>query len=198
MGMYKYVQELWKQPKENLGLLWRERLIKWRTEPSTLRVLRPTRIDRARSLGYKAKKGFIIARERVLRGGHRRYGVGGRRPKTSRLRMVLNKNYQQIAEERANKAFPNCEVLNSYFVAQDGQHYWYEVILVDKSSPSIMADKNIRWISEKQHMHRVFRGLTSAGKITRGLRNKGKGSEKFRPSRAAAYRKKWRSHHTEN
>ena len=99
MGLYKYVRELYKKPKENLKELYRQRLIEWRKSPSTVRVRRPTRIDRARSLGYKAKQGFIIVRQRVLRGGHRRPGPpGGRRPKTSRRKLVLDKNYQQIAE----------------------------------------------------------------------------------------------------
>ena len=57
MSFYKYIQELWKRPKDNLGELWRERLIQWRREPSIVRLERPTRIDRARALGYKAKQG---------------------------------------------------------------------------------------------------------------------------------------------
>jgi large subunit ribosomal protein L15e len=159
--------------------LWRERLLKWRKEPSTVRIERPTRIDRARSLGYRAKQGFIIVRQKVLRGGHvRDTNIGGRRPKHSRLRMVLDKNYKQIAEERANKKYPNCEVLNSYEVARDGKHYWYEVILVDKANPAIVKDKTINWIISKKHKGRVYRGLTSAGRKSRGLRYKGKGSEK--------------------
>jgi len=190
--MYKYVRDLWKQPKQNLGDLWKQRLIKWRKEPSTVRIKKPTRIDRARSLGYRAKKGFVILRRRVLRGGHKRYDVGRRRPKTSRQRMVLEKSYQQIAEERANKNYPNCEVLNSYYVAQDGKYYWFEVILVDTASPNIVNDKIIKWISQKQHKGRVYRGLTSAGKKSRGLRNKGKGAESIRPSKSARHKIKYK------
>jgi large subunit ribosomal protein L15e len=111
--------------------------------------------------------------------------AGGRRPKKYGKRFVLRKNYKLVAEERANKKYPNCEVLNSYFVAKDGNFYWHEVILVDTSSPSIKADKILRWITEKQHTGRVYRGLTSAGRKIRGLRYKGKGAEKARPSRRA-------------
>ena len=32
------------------------------------RVEKPTRIDRARSLGYKAKPGFVVARAKVRKG----------------------------------------------------------------------------------------------------------------------------------
>jgi large subunit ribosomal protein L15e len=187
MGMYKYVRQLWKKPQEAMPELWRARLISWRRENSTVRLERPTRIDRARSLGYKAKEGFIVVRQRVMRGGHsRRSYLGGRKPKHSRKKMILGKNYQQIAEERANKHHINCEVLNSYWVAQDGKHYWYEVILVDPHNPNITSDNDIKWIAEPQHRHRVFRGLTASGKRGRGiLTNKGKGAEKLRPSSRA-------------
>lgn len=184
MGLYKYVRDVWKKPKENLGEIWKKRLISWRRGPSTIRIKRPTRIDRARTLGYKAKEGFLVVRQRVPRGGHRRPDIkGGRRPKHSRQRMVLGKGYQQIAEERSAKKYPNCEVLNSYWVAQDGKYYWYEIILVDKSNPNIAKDKDINWITAKQHNRRVFRGLTASGKRSRGiLTHKGKGAEKLRPS----------------
>ena len=183
MSMYKHIRHLWKKPKANMLELWRERLLKWRREPSTIRIERPTRIDRARSLGYKAKQGFIVVRQRVPRGGHTRGSyLGGRRPKHQRKVMILGKNYQQIAEERANKKYPNCEVLNSYYVAKDGIYYWYEIILIDKAHPVILKDKDVNWITAKQHKRRVYRGLTSAARKSRGLRHKGKGAEKVRPS----------------
>ena len=193
MGYYKYVREAWKKPQENMPELWRARLIAWRRENSTVRLNRPTRIDRARSLGYKAKQGFVMVRQRVLRGGHvRPKRTGGRKPKTSRRRLVLTQNYQQIAEQRANDKYPNCEVLNSYWVAQDGKYFWYEIIMVDRSSPAILADPTINWIAEKQHTGRVYRGLTSASRKTRGLMHKGKGAERFRPSKTAVYWRKVR------
>ena len=191
MSMYKYVRNLWKKPKANMPELWRERLLKWRREPSTIRLERPTRIDKARSLGYKAKQGFIVVRQRVPRGGHFRGSyLGGRRSKHQRKVMILGKSYQQIAEQRANNKYPNCEVLNSYWVAEDGRYYWYEIILVDTAAPEIKSDKNINWIIEKQHKGRVYRGLTSTARKSRGLRHKGKGAEKLRPSKAAVFRKK--------
>jgi len=163
MVIYKHIRELWKKPKETLGDLYRQRLIAWRKEPATLRIKHPTRLDRARSLGYRAKQGFIIVRQRVLKGGHIRPNmVGGRRSKHSATIKNLNMSYQWIAEMRAQKNFVNCEVLNSYFVAKDGKHYWYEIILVDRAHPNIVNDKRINWISLKRG--RVYRGLTSAAK----------------------------------
>jgi large subunit ribosomal protein L15e len=95
------------------------------------------------------------------------------------------KSLRLIAEERASKRFPNLEVLNSYWVGEDGRAKWFEIIMVDPDHPVIKTDKDINWICQGQHHGRVFRGLTSAGKKVRSLRRKGRGAEKFRPSKKA-------------
>lgn len=191
MSLYKHIRQIWKRPKETLGDIWKERLIKWRRENSTVRIKRPTRLDRARSLGYKAKQGIILVRQKVGRGGRQRPTIrAGRRSKHFGQRKDVDKNYQQVAEERAAKKFVNCEVLNSYYVAEDGQHLWYEIILVDRAHPQVLKDKNLNWVASSANKGRVFRGLTSAGKKARGLRNKGKGAEKLRPSRTANLRRR--------
>lgn len=188
MSMYQYIRDAWNNPKAGLGQLWQQRLIEWRQEPATIRIERPTRIDRARSLGYKAKPGFIVVRQRVTRGGRQRPKIRHpRRSKAMSRRKDLTMNYQTVAEQRAAKKHSNCEVLNSYYVGEDGLHYWYEIILVDKFNPSVIADPRINWIIN--HKGRVFRGITSAGKRGRGLLNKGKGAEKLRPSLRAHNRK---------
>jgi large subunit ribosomal protein L15e len=188
--MYQQVRELWKKPQTNLSELWHERLLAWRNEPVTLRIEHPTRIDRARSLGYKAKQGYIIVRQRVNRGGHTRQDIdGGRKSRNQGVRLSLRKNYQLIAEERTQKKFENLVVLNSYWVAQDGKNVWYEIILVDPNHPVIKADSKINWICAQKNLSRVFHGKTSAGKKVRGLRWRGKGSEQARPSRRANLRR---------
>jgi large subunit ribosomal protein L15e len=93
------------------------------------------------------------------------------------------KSLRLIGEERTARKFPNMEVLNSYWVGEDGKSKWFEVILLDPHSPVIKTDKDVNWITQKQHHRRVFRSLTSAGKKIRSLRNKGRGAEKVRPSR---------------
>jgi large subunit ribosomal protein L15e len=183
MSFYKHMRELWKQPKEELSEVIRQRLVSWRREPATFRIDYPTRLDRARSLGYKAKPGIFMVRQRVQRGGRMRpKPSGGRRPKRYTRRKNVDMTFQMVAEQRANKSYNNCEVLNSYWVAEDGEYIWYEVILVDRNHPAIKADKNLCWITTPANKCRVLRGLTSAAKRTRGLYNKGKGAEKIRPS----------------
>jgi len=185
---YKYIAEAWAKPEKSfVGELTRERLVKWRRQSVISRIEKPTRLDRARKLGYKAKQGFVMVRVRVRRGGLRKVRPkSGRRPKRMGVKKFKPaKSLKLIGEERVARKFPNLEVLNSYWVGEDGRSKWFEVIMVDPSHPVIKADKNINWICQKQHHRRVFRTLTSAGKKVRSLRRKGRGAEKFRPSRQA-------------
>lgn len=170
---YHYMAEAWKRPYEGEHKeLMRQRIIKWRREPAVTRVEYPTRIDRARSLGYKAKQGIIVVRVRVRKGGMRKERPNkGRRPKRMGVYgFSPAKSLRLIAEERAARKYPNLEVLNSYYVGEDGNYKWFEVILVDPHHPAIKSDPELKWITNKVHKGRVFRGLTSAGKKMRGLR----------------------------
>jgi large subunit ribosomal protein L15e len=125
-----------------------------------------------------------MARARVRRGGLRKRMIkGGRKPRAKGInKITMAKSIQRIAEERTARRFPNLEVLNSYWVAEDGRHKYYEVILVDPHHPAIAKDGDMKWITEPQHRGRANRGLTSAGKRGRGLHQKGRGVEKVRPS----------------
>ena len=183
---YKYIAEAWSKPETSyVDELMRQRLIEWRKQPTIIRIENPTRLDRARKLGYKAKQGFVVARVRVRRGGLRKKRPrAGRRPKRMGVaKFKPGKSIRLIGEERVGKKFPNMEVLNSYWVGEDGRSKWFEVILVDPNHPAIKTDKDVSWVTEKQHHRRVFRSLTSAGKKVRSLRRKGTGAEKFRPSK---------------
>jgi large subunit ribosomal protein L15e len=190
---YKYIAEAWAKPEKSfVHALMRQRLIEWRKQSVISRIERPTRIDKARKLGYKAKQGFVVVRTRVRRGGMRKVRPrSGRRPKRMGVKKFkLAKSLRLIAEERTARKFPNLEVLNSYWVGEDGRSKWFEIILVDTNHPSIKADKDINWICQKQNYRRVFRSLTGAGKKVRGLKGKGTGSEKVRPSRKAVERRR--------
>ncbi len=184
---YSYMATSFRQTLGDEGAALRhERLLTWRREHTVTRVEHPTRLDRARAVGYRAKGGFVVVRVRVRRGGQgKRAIIAGRRPKHKGvLQMTLAKSLRRIAEERAQKHYPNLEVLNSYWVGEDGKQKFFEVILVDPVHPEIVADPKLRWITAPTHKGRVYRGLTSAGREGRGLRWKGKGAERFRPSRA--------------
>ncbi len=184
-NLYAYVKQAWKKPKGGVVEQTHfERMTEWRRGEAFVRVEHPTRIDRARELGYRAKQGYVVVRARVRRGGRRRPSpMGGRHPKRRGIvKITMAKSIQRIAEERTAKRYPNLEVLNSYWVGEDGMHKYYEVILVDPEHPVIRNDPKINWICDPSQRGRAFRGLTSAGKKGRGLLYKGKGVEKNRPS----------------
>lgn len=166
-GMYHYLREAWKKPDAKT---LRDRMITWRAAEAVTKVEKPLRLDRARALGYKDKKGFVIARVKIKRGGHARSRPNkGRRSKRMHTHKNLKMSYQWIAEQRAANKFKNLEVLNSYNIGKDGIYYFFEIILVDPEKPEIQNDKTINWICKPENRGRVFRGLTSAGKKSRGL-----------------------------
>ena len=185
-GLYHYIKEAWKKPdKKTL----RERMIEWRKSPVQVKVDKPLRLDRARNLGYKDKKGFVIIRIRLKRGGHKRPRPNkGRRSKRLHTRKNLGVNYKWIAEQRVERKYKNLIVLNSYLIGKDGINYFYEIICVDPQKPEIKNDKTINWICKSGNKKRTMRGLTSAAKKSRGLRNKSPTS-KTRPSVRAGKRR---------
>lgn len=184
-NIYHYIAEAWNDPGNSfVKELQYERLTQWRREENFCRIDYPTRLDRARKLGYKAKQGFVLVRGRVRKGTlqKRKIRKGRRAKRRGIVKITAGKSLQRIAEERAAKKYPNLEVLNSYWVGSDGKHEWFEIIMVDPHHPVIMNDPKINWICDPVHKGRANRGLTSAGKKGRGLRNKGRGAEKVRPS----------------
>ncbi|MFH1229318.1 MAG: 50S ribosomal protein L15e [Candidatus Aenigmatarchaeota archaeon] len=174
MGYLKYIRKFWNSPEYDK--LQKERMISWRRQPTVLRIERPTRLDRAHVLGYKAKQGFVVIRVRIGKGTRKREKpTGGRKPLHAGMtKYTPSMNHQHIAETRGARKFPNLEVLNSYYVSEDGRDKWFEVILIDPKHPCIANDPQLNWICNPANRRRVFRGLTSSGRSSRGLRVKGK------------------------
>jgi len=138
--------QVWlKMLKENPMEL-RQRAVVWRNENAVTRVEKPSRIARARRLGYKAKQGIIVIRMRVGTGGMRKQRPrGGRRPKHLGVTKIkADVSMKQVSERRVLERYPNMKLLGSYFLYKDGMHYWFEVILADPSPPRIAKDKEMR------------------------------------------------------
>ena len=172
MGVYKYITKNWRKPTKELKAIKKQRMIEWRKQPSIIRIEKPTRIDKARRVGYKAKQGFVIVRVKVSKGGSEKPRPNkGRRPKRMGVKKLTpTRSHATIAEQRASRKFKNLEVLNSYYAGDDSLSAWYEIIMVDPSQTKIMKDKDVKWIVENKQTRRVFRGLTSSSKRSRGLR----------------------------
>lgn len=180
--MYRHLRK--GQGSAELRELMRKRIRDWRHGPTIVRVERPTRLDRARALGYKAKQGVVVVRARVRKGGRRKVRPWrGRRPKRMGVRkFVPKKSIQLIAEERAARKYPNLEVLNSYPLGSNGTREYFEVIMLDPNHPAILSDPMLGWVASETHRGRVHRGLTRAGRKARGLLHKGKDTKKTKPS----------------
>jgi large subunit ribosomal protein L15e len=144
--MYRQISKTWQSIFHDKAGDIRARVIELRREPAIKRIDRPSRLDRARSLGYKAKEGVVVVRARVSRGGMRRQRpTSGRRPKhMGVLRIKSRVSSQQVAERRVSERFPNLKVMGSYPVWQDGRFAWYECVLVNPLHPAIKRDFNYR------------------------------------------------------
>jgi len=134
--------KLWKENAPEI----RDRVVRWRKQEAVTRIEKPSRIQRARRLGYKAKQGIVVIRMRVGTGGMRKQRPrGGRRPKHLGVtRIKADVSMKEVAENRVLERYPNMKLLGSYFIYKDGMHYWFEVILADPSHPRIAKDKELR------------------------------------------------------
>ena len=161
-SFYSHIRDAWKNPGEGkLAELQWQRQQEWRKQGAIERVERPTRLDKARTLGYKAKQGVVVARVSVRKGGARkqRFKAGRRSKRQGVKKITRRKNLQRIAEERANRKYRNLRTLASYWVGEDGSQKWFEVVLLDPEHPAIENDDDLNWICDDTQRGRAFRGL---------------------------------------
>ncbi|KAJ3092304.1 60S ribosomal protein L15 [Quaeritorhiza haematococci] len=168
------MEELYKKKQSDvLCFLLRMRCWEFRQLNVIHRASRPSRPDKARRLGYKAKQGYVIYRIRVRRGGRKRPAPKGQvygKPGNQGINQLkYQRSLRATAEERVGRKCPNLRVLNSYWVNQDSTYKYFEVILVDPQHKAIRRDPRINWICKAVHKHRECRGLTAIGKKNRGL-----------------------------
>ncbi len=144
--MYSQISKSWQAIFHEKAGDIRARAVELRTQPAMLRLDRPSRLDRARALGYKAKEGVVVVRTRVSRGGMRKQRpVSGRRPKhMGVLKIKSDVSSKSVAERRVSQRYPNMKLLGSYPVWKDGRFAWYECVLVDPLHPAIAKDYDYR------------------------------------------------------
>ncbi|KAL0016232.1 hypothetical protein SO802_003301 [Lithocarpus litseifolius] len=121
MGAYKYVSELWRKKQSDvMRFLQRVRCWEYRQQSSIVRLTRPTRPDKARRLGYKAKQGYVVYRVRVRRGGRKRpvpKGIVYGKPTNQGVtQLKFQRSKRSVAEERAGRKLGGLKVLNSYWL----------------------------------------------------------------------------------
>ncbi len=157
MGAYKYITQTLQKQYKDRGEAFRAKVGVWRKETAIIKVDYPSNLSRARRLGYKAKQGYVLVRVRVDKGRRaRRSPRKGRKHKSNYIHVQPQSSHQALAEQRANRKYKNLEVLNSYWVGEDGNYKYFEIILADASKPTVNISSAIR-------QGKAFRGLTSAG-----------------------------------
>merc|ERR1711971_35927 len=194
MGAATYINALWRS-KSSDAMRYLGRLRAWeaRQKAQIHRVESPSRPEKARMLGYKAKQGFVAVSVRTKKHNMKRdvrKGKLHRKPRNTGVFVKNDRNSQTIAECRVGREFTNLVVLGSYWTAEDGNHKVYEVILVDPAHNAIRNDGKMNWACEGKMSGREQRGLTSSGRKARGLAGKGVKYHKNRPSKVANKRKK--------
>jgi large subunit ribosomal protein L15e len=156
MGAYKYIGELYKKKQSDvLRFLLRVRFVlfhyrllserhscwEYRQLNVIHRASRPSRPDKARRLGYKAKQGYVIYRIRVRRGNRKKPvpkgATYGKPVRQGVNHLKYQRSLRSTAEERVGRRCGNLRVLNSYWINQDGVYKYYEVILVDPSHKAV-------------------------------------------------------------
>jgi len=195
MGAYKYMQELHRKKQcDVMRFLKRIRTWNLRQLSAVHRASRPMRPDKARRMGYRAKQGYVIYRVRVRRGGRKRpvpKGATYGKPTNQGVNQLkFQRSLQSVAEERAGRRCGALRVLNSYWVCEDSTYKYFEIIMVDPFHNAIRHNPDTQWLCNPVHKHRELRGLTSAGKKSRGL---GKGhlyKQTIGGSRRAAWRRR--------
>ncbi|XP_055903854.1 60S ribosomal protein L15-like [Eupeodes corollae] len=199
MGAYRYMQELYRKKQSDvMRYLLRIRVWQYRQLTKLHRSPRSTRPYKARRLGYENKQGFVIYRIRVRRGGRKRpvaKGCTHGKPKSHGINELKPSVVCNLfAEERVVRKVGGLRVLNSYWLAQDDSNKYFEVILIDTHHNAVRRDPKINWMYKHVHKYRDFRGLTSAGKSSRGIGKCYRYSQTIGGSRRAAWKRKNRLH----
>merc|ERR1711991_128793 len=113
-----------------MSFLSRVRTWELRQLPAIHRASKPTRPDKARRLGYKAKQGICVYRVRVKRGGRKRPVHKGQvygKPRNAGIsHLKARRSLRSVAEERAASKCGNLRVLNSYWINNDATFKYYE------------------------------------------------------------------------
>ena len=103
MGAYKYLEEIFKKKQSDLlRFLLRIRCWQLRQLAAIHRASRPSRPDKARRLGYKAKQGYVIYRIRLRRGGRKKpvpKGITYGKPKGQGVNQIkFQRSLRSVAE----------------------------------------------------------------------------------------------------
>lgn len=143
MSARKHIQASFAKSYAERAQNYRWRVSAWKKMSTVVRAEAPTNPGRAHSVGYRAKKEFIIVRVRTAKGKRRvaKRALGRKPAKKVKFRS-LGFSLARMAEMKAEKDFRNFHAVGSYFVGEDGMSKYFEVVLRNPhlgSSPKARA-----------------------------------------------------------
>ena len=129
MGAAKYINASFQKSAKDRSETYRKRIRIWKKQNTVMRT-NPTNPVRARALGYKATKEFIVARVRMKKGNRVRPKADlGRKPGKTRKRVEPGRALSWYAMQKSMRRFPNFQPINCYWAGEDGSEKFFEVIM---------------------------------------------------------------------
>ncbi|XP_062039049.1 large ribosomal subunit protein eL15-like [Lepus europaeus] len=175
MGVYKYIQELWRK-KQLDGMHFLLRCHCWQCcQLSEIhRAPCPTQLDKVLRVGYKAKHGYIISRIHMHHSGPKcpapNGATYGMPVYYGMHQLKFAGSFQCVAEERTGCHCGALRVLNSYGVGDDSTYNCFlRLSLWIHSSKAIQRNPDTQWITKQVDKHREMCGLGSLGHKSCGL-----------------------------
>ncbi|MEN2498760.1 MAG: 60S ribosomal protein L15 [Marteilia pararefringens] len=174
MGAATFQRGLWNQKQSDvMRHLLRLRTFELRQLKPIHRVTKPSVPHRAHALGYKAKQGYVIISVAIRRGTKKvnaKHGIKYGKPSNNGIRQKRKSlSLQAMAEQKVGREYQSLRMLGSYWVAQDANSKYYEVIMVDPMHAAIRNDSKINWICDGTSKRREARGKTHATKSSRAI-----------------------------
>merc|ERR1712141_977001 len=163
--------------------------------PHPLLAIQATGQGPSRPQVHPPRQGQASRLQEQARLRHLPHRHASRRPKKAgRQRLSLRQTQDfwcrhpiETREEPVGRRVQGLRVLSSYWVGQDSTYKYFEVIMIDPFHKAIRRDAKINWMCRPVMKHRELRGLTGAGKSSRGL---GKGNN-FSQTKGGSRRAAW-------
>ncbi|VVB70471.1 50S ribosomal protein L15e [uncultured archaeon] len=130
MGARKYIRKSFMKAMKTRTLEYKNRIISYRKKDAKIVKLdKPTNPVRAKTLGFKQSKSYVVYRLTVRKGMRARPKPDqGRKPGKSRKFKEPGFSWQDYAENTLLKKRNNLTIVGSYKVGEDGDTTFYEVL----------------------------------------------------------------------
>ncbi len=130
MGARKYITKSFRNSVKKRTIEYKNRIISYRkADKKIVKIDKPTNPVRAKTLGFKQSKDYLVYRLTVRKGMRARPKPDqGRKPGKSRKFKEPGFSWKDYAENTLMKYRNNLEIVGSYKVGEDGDTSFFEVL----------------------------------------------------------------------